>query len=152
MVSEGAQVADRGDVDWRQERRPQAGRPERPLDVTDGPLSRFAHELRQLRAAAGYPSYRVLARTALFSASVLSTAASGAAFPSLPVTLAYAGACGADTAEWRSRWEAVAAELGQPRADRAVAARPDPRTCPRPRSGRFGCRTRRPSRPWMRPG
>jgi hypothetical protein len=112
--------------------------------VTDGPLSRFAHELRQLRAAAGYPSYRVLARTALFSASVLSTAASGAVLPSLRVTLAYAGACGADPAEWRSRWEAVAAELARPRPGRAVAARPGPRTCRRRRSGHFGCRTRRP--------
>ena len=147
-------MGDRGDVDGRQGRRPRAGRPERPLDVADGPLPRFAYELRQLRAAAGYPSYRVLARTALFSASVLSTAASGAVFPSLRVTLAYAGACGADTAEWRSRWEAAAAELTRPRPGQAGAAGPDPRTSPRdrlrdrprPRSGHFGCRTRRPSR------
>jgi hypothetical protein len=84
------------------------GRPERPLNPQDGPVSRFAHELRQLRAAAGYPTYRTLARRALYSASVLSSAAGGASFPTLEVTLAFARACGADPAEWRRRWEAAA--------------------------------------------
>jgi hypothetical protein len=93
-----------------QERRPRVGRPERVIDPMAGPLSRFAHDLRQLRAAAGYPTYRALARTALFSPSVLSTAASGMSFPTLQVTLAYAGACGGDIGDWRRRWEAVAAE------------------------------------------
>ena len=87
------------------------GRPELPLDPGDGPLPEFALALRQLRAAAGYPSYRVLARAALFSASVLSSAASGMAFPSLPVTLAYVRACGGDIAEWRDRWEATAIDV-----------------------------------------
>ena len=84
------------------------GRPERPVDPLDGPTSRFAHELRQLRAAAGYPTYRSLARRALYSASVLSSAASGVSFPTLQVTLAFARACGADPAEWQRRWEAAA--------------------------------------------
>jgi hypothetical protein len=87
------------------------GRPESPLDPGEGPLQEFALALRQLRAAAGYPSYRVLASTALFSASVLSSAANGMDFPTLPVTLAYARACGGDIAEWRDRWEATAIEL-----------------------------------------
>ena len=91
--------------------RQRVGRPERPLEPGDGPLEEFALALRQLRAAAGYPSYRMLASTALFSASVLSCAASGLAFPTLPVTLAYARACGGDIAEWRDRWEATAIEL-----------------------------------------
>lgn len=96
-------------------RRPRAGRPERVIDPTDGPLSSFAHALRQVRAEAGYPTYRTLARKALFAPSVLSSAASGMALPTLQVTLAYASACGADTTEWRRRWEAVAAELaGKP--------------------------------------
>ena len=60
---------------------------------------------------AGYPTYRDLARTALFSASVLSTAASGLSFPSLEVTLAFAAACGGDTNEWRRRWETAAQAL-----------------------------------------
>jgi hypothetical protein len=90
------------------------GRPERPLDPFGGPLPRFALALRQLRAAAGYPSYRTLARTALFSPSVLSTAAGGMSFPSLEVTLAYARACGGDVMEWRARWESAAAALSSP--------------------------------------
>ncbi|HEX3955259.1 MAG TPA: hypothetical protein VHZ03_01360 [Trebonia sp.] len=89
------------------------GRPELPLDPGDGPLPEFALALRQLRAAAGYPSYRLLARAALFSASVLSSAASGMAFPTLPVTLAYVRACGGDTSEWRERWETTATELAR---------------------------------------
>lgn len=119
-----------------------AGRPERPLDPRDGLVSRFAHELRQLRAAAGYPSYRVLARTALFSASVLSTAASGSSFPSLRVTLAYVSACGADATEWRWRWEAVAAKLApRPPAPPAGVPRPRRHLPHRRRSGAVRCRT-----------
>jgi hypothetical protein len=154
-------MANRGTADDRQDPRLRAGRPERPLDPLDGPLSRFAHELRQLRAAAGYPSYRVLAKTAFYSPSALSTAASGAAFPSLAITLAYAGACGADPAEWRQRWEAAAGLIRQPGAGRAdagetaaageAAEKADPRTCrvPLSRSGRAACRTRRPGRAWL---
>jgi hypothetical protein len=157
-------MANRDTAGGRQDRRLKAGRPERPLDPQEGPLSRFAHELRQLRAAAGYPSYRVLARTAFYSASALSTAASGASFPSLAITLAYAGACGADPAEWRGRWEVAAGLIRQAgpgadaeEADKGKAAeKADPRACRRPRSGRPGwsggratCRTRRPGRAWL---
>ena len=151
-------MASRGTADERQDPRLRAGRPERPLDPLDGPLSRFAHELRQLRAAAGYPSYRALAKTAFYSASALSTAASGAAFPSLAITLAYAGACGADPAEWRQRWEAAAGLIrqagvsaGTGEAAGETAEKADPRTCrgSRSRSGRAACRTRRPGRAWL---
>ena len=100
------------------------GRPERPLDPDRGPLADFAHGLRVLRAAAGYPSYRHLAGKALFSASVLSTAASGDSLPSLPVTLAYVGACGGDPGYWRRRWEAVAADLAGGAAASATPAIP----------------------------
>jgi hypothetical protein len=97
-----------------------AGRPERPVDPGDSPVSAFAQELRKLRRAAGSPTYRELARRALFAPSVLSTAASGSRLPSLPVTLAYVEACGGDREEWRLRWQAVAAgangrpPIGQP--------------------------------------
>jgi hypothetical protein len=94
-------------------RRSRAGRPERPLDPGESPAAAFAAALRGLRTEAGGPSYRELARRALFSASVLSTAASGSMFPSLRVTLAFAGACGGDTDEWRRRWEAVNAALAR---------------------------------------
>ena len=128
-------MANQDTTDDRQDRRLRAGRPELPLDPLDGPLSRFAHELRQLRAAAGYPSYRVLAKTAFYSASALSTAASGAAFPSLAITLAYAGACGADPAEWRGRWEAAA---GLIRQAGAVGRGPGPAVPPAGRDGPDG--------------
>ena len=98
---------------WPHARR-RVGRPERPLDPCGGPLPRFALALRQLRAAAWYPSYRTLARTALYSPSVLSTAAGGMSFPSLEITLAYARACGGDVTEWRARWESAAAALSPP--------------------------------------
>jgi hypothetical protein len=97
--------------DGRSRARPRVGRPERPLDASDGPVARFALALRQLRGAAGYPSYRMLARTALYSPSVLSSAASGTTFPSLPVTLAYARSCGGDVTEWCDRWAEAAAEI-----------------------------------------
>ena len=89
------------------------GRPERPVDPSDGPLPRFAAGLRQLRARAGYPTYRAMAIRAHFAPSVLSSAAAGAAFPTLRVTLAYVAACGASAAEWQHRWEATARELAR---------------------------------------
>ncbi len=89
------------------------GRPERPVNPADGPLPRFAHALRQLRARAGYPTYRAMAARTHFSPSVLSTAAAGATFPTLRVTLAYAAACGASAAEWQYYWEVTARDIAQ---------------------------------------
>jgi hypothetical protein len=53
-----------------------------------------------------------MARTALFSPSVLSSAAAGCRLPTLEVTLAFVMACGGDVAEWRRRWLSVAGGLG----------------------------------------
>jgi DNA polymerase III delta prime subunit len=96
------------------------GRPERPLDVTTGPIAAFAHELRLLRNRAGNASYRELSRTALFAPSVLSSAASGRRLPSLAVTLAFVSACGGDRAAWERRWRSVAGQTGggEPREER----------------------------------
>ncbi|MDL4815093.1 helix-turn-helix domain-containing protein [Actinomadura opuntiae] len=82
-------------------------RRERPLDPADGPLEAFAHDLRELRAAAGEPTYRQLAQLAGYSASTLSEAASGARLPTLAVTLAFVGACSGDTEAWEHRWKEV---------------------------------------------
>ena len=79
-------------------------RPEKPVDVSGGPAAQFASELRQLREGAGSPTYRDMARHALYSASVLSSAANGYRLPTLQVTLAYVRACGGDLEEWRRRW------------------------------------------------
>ena len=90
----------------------------------------FAHELRQLRRAAGSPSYRALARRAGYSAAALSAAAGGVTLPSLSVTLAYVGACGGSTDEWTQRWQELEAKL-------AVDGTP-PRRPPTGTGGRAG--------------
>jgi transcriptional regulator with XRE-family HTH domain len=101
------------------------GRPEQPLDPGAGPIAGFAHELRQLRRAAGLPSYRTLARKAGYSASVLSTAANGVHAPTLPVVLAFAGACGGDLIDWEQRWRRLEKEIAP-----GLSVRPD-RVTPR---------------------
>ncbi|MFI8500149.1 hypothetical protein ACIGFK_16835 [Streptomyces sp. NPDC085524] len=86
-------------------------RPERPLDLDTGPLTRFAADLRKLREAAGRPPYRALAKRAHYSSTTLSDAAGGHRFPSLAVALAYVEACQGDRRAWETRWHAVAAEI-----------------------------------------
>jgi len=86
-------------------------RGERPLDDGDGPLLRFAADLRRLRELAGGPVYRELSRRAHYSTAVLSEAAGGRKLPSLAVTLAYVTACDGDTVTWERRWREVSAEL-----------------------------------------
>lgn len=102
------------------------GRPERPLDDAGGPISEFAQDLRALRHLAGGPSYREMARTAWFAPSVLSSAAAGHRLPTLPVTLAFVVACGADRDAWEKRWRKVAANVGveAEAPDEPVLARP----------------------------
>ncbi|MEU3617983.1 hypothetical protein ABZ725_37555 [Streptomyces sp. NPDC006872] len=80
-------------------------RPERPLDPTAGPVQRLAHELRELRRAAGSPSYRTMSGAADFSTATLSKAASGTHLPSLAVVQGYVRACGGDPGEWEPRWK-----------------------------------------------
>lgn len=83
------------------------GRPEKPVNHAGGLVAQFAGELRNLRAQADNPTYREMARQAMFSSSVLSSAASGNRMPSLAVTLAFVAACGGDEEVWRQRWLAV---------------------------------------------
>jgi len=84
------------------------GRREAP--VADGPVKDFAEDLRALRRTVG-TTYRALAAKAGYSYSVLAAAASGSALPTLPVTLAYVGACKGDQAAWQARWEDLARVL-----------------------------------------
>ncbi|WP_413803701.1 hypothetical protein [Streptomyces iranensis] len=93
------------------------GRPEKPIDPQDGPVARFAYELRKLRDEAGAPGYRSMARRAGYSAATLSQAAGGERLPTLPVALAYVRACHGDVGEWRRRW-------GQADADTTAVPRP----------------------------
>ncbi|MCX4781891.1 DNA-binding protein [Streptomyces sp. NBC_01264] len=87
-----------------------AGRPEKALDPQAGPTARFAAELRALRRAAGSVPYRELSARAGYSVTALSQAAAGNRLPSLPVTLAYAEACGGARTEWERRWREAEAE------------------------------------------
>ncbi|MFF1724543.1 nSTAND1 domain-containing NTPase [Streptomyces sviceus] len=87
-----------------------AGRREVPVDPGAGPVQRFAFELRKLRLEADGITYRSLAQRAGYSVTTLSQAAAGEQLPTLPVVLAYAGACGADPAEWEARWKAAVEE------------------------------------------
>lgn len=90
------------------------GRPERPVDPENGPVQRFAWELRQLREQAESPGYRQLARKAHYSATTLSEAAGGERLPSLAVTQAYVQACDGDVAMWQQRWRRAASQdIGQ---------------------------------------
>ncbi|MDX3231130.1 hypothetical protein [Streptomyces sp. ME19-01-6] len=86
------------------------GRRESPLDPSAGPVQRFAYELRKLRSEAGGPTYRAMAQRVPYSVTTLSRAAAGDQLPSLPVTLAYVGACGGDPADWEARWREAADE------------------------------------------
>ncbi|MGQ4272411.1 hypothetical protein, partial [Nocardiopsis changdeensis] len=58
------------------------GRPEKPLDPGQGPVQRFAYELRKLREESGGPTYRAMARRAGYSAPTLAAAAGGGRLPS----------------------------------------------------------------------
>jgi hypothetical protein len=111
-------------------------RQERPVEPAAGPLQSFAYDLRKLRLDAGNPTYRTLAKTAGYSASTLSEAATGLRKPSLDVLLAYVGACGGDLEAWRKRWLDLDAATGGDRAASAiVAADAEPRGDSTPAGG-----------------
>ncbi|EFL18423.1 helix-turn-helix domain-containing protein [Streptomyces sp. C] len=79
------------------------GRQEQPLDPEQGPVVRFAYDLRDLRRRAGSPSYRQLAARTHFSASTLAAAAAGQRLPSAAVLAAFVTACGGDPEAWEQR-------------------------------------------------
>ncbi|GAU64988.1 hypothetical protein SSP35_01_03250 [Streptomyces sp. NBRC 110611] len=108
------------------------GRPENPVDPEAGPVERLAWELRRLRAGAGGPSYRALAKKAHYSVSTLAAATKGDRLPSLDVLLAFAEACGGKRSEWEARWRA-ALEASEGCAGEEPAAR-----CPYPGLAAFG--------------
>ncbi|MGW1278895.1 nSTAND1 domain-containing NTPase [Streptomyces tsukubensis] len=76
-------------------------------------MERFAHGLRELRTAAGAPTYRVMGGRAGYSASTLAAAARGDELPSLPLALAYVKVCGGNPEEWEARWRKVARAVAE---------------------------------------
>ena len=86
-------------------------RQEKTVNPLAGPLQAFAYDLRKVRADAGSPTYRALAKAAGYSAATLSEAAGGTRRPTLDVILAYVGACRGDVGLWRDRWHELQAQL-----------------------------------------
>jgi len=71
-------------------------------------VSGFAAALRELRAAAGTPSFREMAaRSKAISHTTLHEAVCGSRLPSWPTTVEFVKACGADPADFREQWTAV---------------------------------------------
>jgi hypothetical protein len=109
-------------------------RPEWPIDPAAGPLQSFAFALRKVRADAGNPTYRALAKSAGYSAATLSEAARGVRRPTLDVVLAYVGACRGDVDEWRRRWADLDALMSAGAAPpRSTEPEPPPVLLPSPR-------------------
>lgn len=80
----------------------------------DTAVGAFARQLRDLRAAAGNPTYRQMAGRAFYSAGTLAAAARGEQWPSLPVVRAFAEACDADPDEWERRWHEATGSTANP--------------------------------------
>ncbi|MFE6336656.1 helix-turn-helix domain-containing protein [Streptomyces sp. NPDC057798] len=90
------------------------GRREKPLDPGEGPVQRFAYELRKLRDETGGLTYRAMAERAGYSAPTLAAAASGERLPSLAVLTAYVTACGGDPDAWARRLREAVEERHAP--------------------------------------
>ncbi|MEW9515023.1 helix-turn-helix domain-containing protein [Streptomyces bacillaris] len=67
----------------------------------------FAARLRDLRVKAGSPPLAEMARRSGVSLAALSTAHGGRKLPTWRTVDGYVRACGAQSAPWRDRWEAV---------------------------------------------
>lgn len=90
-------------------------------------IERFAGELRELRAAAGNPSFRKLAgRSGKISHTTLHEAATGNRFASWETTREFVRACDGDETRWRSRWEEAAAATGSVLVLGSTAPEPPP--------------------------
>ena len=103
-----------------------SGTASRTIDLAAA-VSGFAAELRELRAAAGTPSFREMAaRSKAISHTTLHEAVCGSRLPSWPTTVEFVKACGADPADFREQWKevnrAARAAAGQRRRPEPVAA------------------------------
>ncbi len=99
------------------------GRPENPI-TGNGPVADLARALREIRARAGNPPYRELAKEAHRGASVLAEAATGKRCPSWEVTRSFATACDMDAQALYPLWVAAdsAARKAKSRPRRAKLA------------------------------
>ncbi|GGJ01166.1 hypothetical protein GCM10011581_42960 [Saccharopolyspora subtropica] len=131
------------------------GRREAAIDPEEGPLAKFAYELRILRQQAGGPSFQELARQSRqlgepFSTSTMRNAVSGSVLPTAEVTAAFVRAClrharqnrhllanpevlDHDVDELVDRWCQRRNELARPAPAEEPAAPPEPAPAPPPR-------------------
>ena len=84
----------------------------------------FAARLRELRAQAGAPSFRHLAKITHYSSSTLAEATSGRRLPTGPVLAAFVTACGGDPAPWLEELRRITASGPDARAAGSSAATP----------------------------
>jgi hypothetical protein len=113
-------------------------RPERPIDPGQGPVQRFAAELRRLRQQAGGRSYRDMAADAHYSRATLSSAASGHRLPTWEVTKAYVLSCGGDPDQWRESWLEAQGAASARSSDRPTPlGEPNQQVGGRPAAGRW---------------
>lgn len=96
----------------------QASRPH----AADDPVTDFAARLRELRAQAGSPSFRQLAKVTHYSSSALAEATRGKRLPSEAVLRAFVTGCGAQPDEWVSLLNRAAAQNAAAQAAARTAA------------------------------
>lgn len=82
----------------------------------------FAAQLREMRKAAGSPSFRHLAGRTHYSSSTLAEATAGKRLPTEAVVKAFVNECGGDADEWVTRLRQAAETARQ----QAIAAPPEP--------------------------
>ncbi|GAA1658923.1 hypothetical protein GCM10009765_05300 [Fodinicola feengrottensis] len=87
---------------------------DKQADGADAICAQLAADLRELRRAAGSPSYVELARKTGVPRSTLHDGLTGRRLPSLETTLAVAAVCGGDSVEWKRRWVAARASMEEP--------------------------------------
>jgi Helix-turn-helix domain len=78
-------------------------------------VEQFAKDLRELRIAAGKPTYEKLGHLAGCSKSTVHEALTGARLPSLDITLGLVHALGANEQQWCDRWKATRRVLDERR-------------------------------------
>lgn len=86
-------------------------------------VATLAADLRELRRAAGSPSYTDLARKTGVPRSTLHDGLTGRRLPSLETTLAVATICGGDPVTWKRRWVAARTSVDEPPLDNTVPRR-----------------------------
>lgn len=89
------------------------GRPRSPVSEEGNPIQGFAHQLRELHMAAGYPTTTALVEAGVAASySSVSTATRGDTLPTWEVTKAIVTVCRAPEQEWLEKW-ATARNLAQ---------------------------------------